>query len=281
MMLPLCALLLIPLVNAWTFRYTNATDATEIVRGQEAQNCTNSPIGKEKLFTWDPEGSDLCVSIYRDTECVSRAGYSCGIWRRNASEAFAAFDVLLEREIDAKRQTSTLALTSTSTSATTSTAMSTSSSSSSSLSSTTASATATATPTESTAVSTDNAISSSSSGPSLSGGAIAGIVIGVVAAVAIIVALVIIFMRKRNKKNATVANQSGGYGPHEADTTGTSISGTTAVMEKAADSVTRPFRPPPGSQVVELVGDEGSAKLGSSPISEMDGNSTKRNLNRS
>ncbi|KAJ5932545.1 hypothetical protein N7516_007034 [Penicillium verrucosum] len=272
MILPLYALLLTPLVNAWTFGYTNATDATEIARGGEAQDCTTSPIGKEKPFTWDPEGSDLCVSIYRDTKCASRAGYSCGVWRKNASESFAAFDVLLEKEIDAKDQTATLALTSTSTSAT-----STSTSSSSSVSSTSASATTT--PTKS-GLSAGNDNTGSSSNPSLSGGAIAGVVVGVVAAVAIIVALAVIFMRKRNRKNAPVASQHGGYGPHEADATGSSISGTTAVTEKGTDSVARPFRPPPGSHVVELAGDEGSAELGNSPISEMDGNSTKRDFNR-
>ncbi|KAJ5804455.1 uncharacterized protein N7518_000758 [Penicillium psychrosexuale] len=267
-MIPLYALFLIPLVNGWTFRYTNATNATEIARGQDSQNCTNSPIGKEKLFTWDPEGSSLCVSIYRDLKCDSRAGYACGIWRKNASEAFAAFDVLPETDIDAKHQTSTLAV-STSTSATTS--ISTSSSVSSGLVS--------ATPTESTAVSIANS-DSGSSGPSLSGGAIAGIVVGVVAAVAIIVTFAVVLIRKRNKKNAAVANQHGGYGPHEADATRSSISGTTAVVEKAADSAVRPFRPPPGSKIVELVGGEVSAELGSSPISEMDGNNIKEGFNR-
>ncbi|OQD60739.1 hypothetical protein PENPOL_c021G00148 [Penicillium polonicum] len=279
MILPLYAVLLIPLVNAWTFGYTNATDATEIARGNEAQKCTDSPIGKEKLFTWDPEGSDLCVSIYRDTKCASRAGYSCGVWRKNASESFSAFDVLLERDIDAKHQGSTLDLTSTSTSATTSTSTSTSTSNSSSSSASSTSASATTTPTES-AVSAGN-VNSGSSSPSLSGGAIAGVVVGVVAAVAIIVAFVVIFMRKRNKKNVAAASQHGGYGPHEADATGSSISGTTAVTEKGGDSIARPFRPPPGSQVVELAGDEGSAELGSSPISEMDGNTAKRDFNRS
>lgn len=70
MILPLYVLLLVPLVNAWTFRYTNATGATEIARGNEAQNCTDSPIGKQKLFSWDPEGSDLCVSIYRTPSVI-------------------------------------------------------------------------------------------------------------------------------------------------------------------------------------------------------------------
>lgn len=87
-------------------------------------------------------------------------------------------------------------------------------------------------------------------------------------------------MRKRNKKNAALANQPGGYGPHEADATGSSISGTTAIAEKESNSAARPFRPPPGSQFVELAGDEASAELGSSPISEMDGNSTKRDFHR-
>ncbi|KAJ5496503.1 hypothetical protein N7463_008490 [Penicillium fimorum] len=277
MMLPPYALFLIPLANAWTFRTTNATGATEIARGDENQQCTNATIGKGKLFTWDPEGSKLCVSIYRDTECDSRAGYSCGIWRKNASEQFLAFDVLLENEIEAKHKTST-ALISTSTSATSSKAISTSSSSS------VTAASASATPTESSAASAVNANSGSSS-LTLSGGAIAGIVVGVIAAVAIIVAFVFVFMRKKNKKNAAAANQDGGLGPHEADATESSMGGTTvaetagnSIAEKEAESV-RPFRPVPGSQVVELAGDEGSAELGSSPISEMDGTSVKQPFN--
>ncbi|KAJ5456942.1 hypothetical protein N7530_012216 [Penicillium desertorum] len=254
MMLPLYALWVLPLAHAWTFSYTNATDDTEIARGQESQNCTNSPLGKDKPFSWDPEGSSLCISIYRDTKCDSRAGYSCGAWRKSASNDFAAFDVKLEREIISEDQSTTVL----STSSTSATPTSTSTSSSASPTS----ASATATPTESAAASADSANSGSSS-TALSGGAIAGIVIGVVAGVAIIVALVVIFMRKRNKKILAAANQHGGYGPHEADATGSSISDL-----------------PPGSHVVELVGDEGSAELGSSPISEMDGSSVKRGFNR-
>ncbi|KAJ5177625.1 uncharacterized protein N7500_000324 [Penicillium coprophilum] len=281
-MLPLCALFLIPLANAWTFRTTNATGATEIARGKEEQQCSNATIGKGKLFTWDPEGSDLCVSIYRDIGCDSRAGYSCGIWRKNASEQFLAFDVLVESDIDAKHKTSTFALTATTTTATTSksTSTSTSSSSSSSLHA----ASASTTPTGSSTASGLNA-SSGSSDPSLSGGAIAGIVVGVVAAVAIFAAFIIVFMRKKNKKNAAAVNRDGGYGPHEADATESSMGETTvaekagnSIAEKEAESVRR-FRPVPGSQVVELVGDEGSAELGSSPISEMDGTSAKRPFN--
>ncbi|OQE10511.1 hypothetical protein PENVUL_c004G08974 [Penicillium vulpinum] len=293
-MLPLYALFLIPLVDAWTFRTTNATGATEISRGEEEQQCTNATIGNGKLFTWDPEGSKLCVSIYRDTDCDSRAGYSCTLWRKNASDEFLAFDVLLEGEIEAKHKTSTLAVTSTSTSATestpTSTSTSTSKSSSSSTStpastsastsSTVSPASASATPTESTAVSVGNANNSS-----LSGGAIAGIVVGVVAAVAIVVAFIFVFLRKKNKKNTAVSNQHGGYGPLEVDATGSSRSGTMVaenasnpIVEKEADSV-HPFRSSPRSHVVELIGDGGSAELGSHQISEMDGTSANRTFN--
>ncbi|KAJ5199731.1 hypothetical protein N7491_009471 [Penicillium cf. griseofulvum] len=277
MMLPIYALLLVPLANAWTFRTTNTTGDTEIARGDEEQQCTKATIGKGKLFTWDPEGSSLCVSIYHDAECESRAGYSCGGWRKNASKEFLSFDILLESEIEAKRQTSTLALTPTSTSATETASRSTPPSSSA------ASVSASATPTGSTAASGANANTGSSS--SLSGGAIAGIVIGVIAAVAIVVAFIVIFMRKKNKKKAAAASQGGGYGPHEAYAAGSSVSGTTAVenaansmAEKETESVRR-FRPVPGSRVVELVGDEGSAELGSSPISEMDGHTIKRPFN--
>ncbi|KAJ6147584.1 hypothetical protein N7497_009566 [Penicillium chrysogenum] len=212
-MLPLYALWVLPLAHAWTFSYTNATDDTEIARGQKAQNCTNSPP------------------------------------RKSASDDFSAFDVKLEREIISEDQSTTVV----STSSTSATSTSTSSSASPT------SASATATPTESAAASADSA-DSGSSNTALSGGAIAGVVVGVVAGVAIIVALVVIFMRKRNKKILAAANQHGGYGPHEADATGSSTS--------------------PGSHVVELVGDEGSAELGSSPISEMDGSSVKRGFNR-
>ncbi|KXG47218.1 uncharacterized protein PGRI_010880 [Penicillium griseofulvum] len=274
-MLPLHALLLVPLASAWTFQTTNTTGDTQISRGEEEQQCTEATIGKGKLFSWDPEGSSLCVSIYNDAECESRAGYSCGKWGKSASKEFLSFDILLESEIEAKRKTSTLALTPSSTSA----AATATASKSTSPSSTAASVSASTTPTGSTAASAAN--TDTGSGSSLSGGAIAGIVIGVIAAIAIIVAFIFIFMRKKNKK-AAAARQGGGYGPHEANAAGSSVSGTT-VVEKAAESMAekeaqsvRRFRPVPGSRVVELVGDEGSAELGSSPVSEMDGYTIKR-----
>lgn len=100
--------------------------------------------------------------------------------------------------------------------------------------------------------------------------------IGVIAAVAIVAGFIFFYIKRKNKKNTPLVDEHGGYGPHEVGATGSSVSGTT-VAEKSADStVVRAFRPPPGSRIVELVGDESTAELGSSPISEMDGQTAKR-----
>ena len=246
-------------MNAWTFSYTNQTGETEIIRGSgnDERNCTIANIAETKLFTWDPEGADQCVSIYRDTTCESMAGYSCTAWRKNASKTFMAFDVMPENLIVSKSEPSSLVSeTPTPTSASTS-ATSTSISS----------AASTPTPTTS-----DAAAGNANSGSSgLTGGAIAGVVIGVLAGVAIIIGLVVFFMKRSNKKNVS-ATPPGSYGPgrQEVDGTGSSMSGTTAytVKEPLASAG---FRPAPGSRLVELKGDEGSAELGSSPISELDG----------
>jgi hypothetical protein len=257
-------LLFVPLVNAWTFLTTSPDNITEIARGEAYQACTNATIGQERLFTWDPEGSHLCVSIYRDTDCTSRGGYSCPIWRKNASAPFAAFDIMLESQIIAKSLSSAYSATHTTTPTPKPTATSVRSVS--------------ATPTDPAAAAASD--DGGSSGSSLSGGAIAGVVIGVIAGVAIIVVLVFFYIRRNSKKNAPVTVEHGGYGPHEADATNSSISGTTVTAEKGGDPAMRAFRPPPGARVVELVGDEGSAELGSSPISEMDGHSSVKPFNR-
>ncbi|KAJ5342376.1 hypothetical protein N7541_011500 [Penicillium brevicompactum] len=249
---------LLPLANSWTFRYTNETNETEIIRGNEERNCTIANISEEKLFTWDPEGSKQCVSIYRDTACDSMGGYSCTAWRKNASRTFMAFDIMPENLILSKDQTSTIA--STSTAPSTSAFTSTTSTSSVSVSSNT--------PTSSPSNAAAAGTTTSGSSAGLSGGAIAGIVIGVVAAVAILIGLVVFFLKRQTKQDKTgPVVQPGGYGPHEADGTGSSMSGTTAKEPLTSLG----FRPVPGSRFVELKGDEGSTELGSSPISELDG----------
>ncbi|KAJ5312777.1 hypothetical protein N7508_003607 [Penicillium antarcticum] len=256
LMLPLYALSLLQLASAWTFRYTNKTDDTLILRGSDDKNCTVISLAEGKLFTYDPEGSDLCVSIYYDAECNSRAGYSCTSWRKNASASFFGADIAPERPAVS---TSTTALPTFSTTAPPSTSTSASVSES-----------VTSTPT-STTTPTDAVISESSS--SLSGGAIAGIVIGVVAGLAIVAGLIFFFMRRNRKNNAPPVVPPGSYGPHEAEATVSSFSGATEKME---DSSKRSFRPPTGSKVVELAGDVGTYELPNSPINEMDGRSATK-----
>ncbi|KAJ5558206.1 hypothetical protein N7461_002178 [Penicillium sp. DV-2018c] len=274
-MLPSYALLFAPLVSAWTFRTTAPDNTTDIARGEAIQACTNATIGKDRLFTWDPEGSNLCVSIYRDTDCTSRAGYACDIWRKNASAPFVAFDVMLESEIVAKSLSAAYSATHTTT--TTASSGPTASGSVRPVPATTTDSAAGATSDPAAAAAGEDG---GSSGSGLSGGAIAGVVIGVIAGVAIIVALAVFFMKRKNKKSAPITAEHGGYGPHEADATNSSISGTTVIAEKGGDSAVRAFRPPPGSRVVELAGDQGTAELGSSPVSEMSGQSSVKPFNK-
>ncbi|KAJ6033162.1 hypothetical protein N7499_009431 [Penicillium canescens] len=261
LMLPLYALSLLPLATAWTFLYTNKTDSTLILRGSDDQNCTAISLAKDKLFTFDPEGSDLCVSIYYDDQCSSRAGYSCTSWRKNASASFFGVDIAPERPAVS---TSTTALPSSSTAASTSASTSTSTSASVSESAT---STPTSTPTPS-----DAATSDTSSG--LSGGAIAGIVIGVVAGLAVLAGLIFFFMRRNRKKNAPASVQPGSFGHHEAEATVSSLSGATE--KPPGSSGGGSFRPAPGSKLVELAGDAGTFELPNSPLSEMDGHSATK-----
>ncbi|KAJ5757713.1 uncharacterized protein N7511_006407 [Penicillium nucicola] len=257
LMLPLYALSLLQLASAWTFRYTNKTDDTLILRGSDDKNCTVISLAEGKLFTYDPEGSDLCVSIYYDDECDSRAGYSCTSWRKNASASFFGVDIGPER---LATSTSTTALP------TFSSAVSTSTSKPASVSEA-----VTNTPT-STPTTTPTDASKSDSSSSLSGGAIAGIVIGVVAGLAVLAGLIFFVWRNR-KNNAPPSVQPGGYGPHEAEATVSSFSGATEKMDDTSKGGS--LRPQTGSEVVELAGDV-TYELPNSPINEMDGNSTTK-----
>lgn len=254
-------LLFIPLVNAWTFRYTNKTEESEIIVGSGEQNCTVGNIAGGKEFSYNPGGaSDLCVSLYRDKSCTSRGGYSCTVWQRNASRNFMAFDVKSEKVILSEDQTSTMTSTSMTS---TSTSISTTSS-------------PTTTPTPSDAAAAGNA----NSGSGLSGGAIAGVIIGVVAAVAIIVGLVVFFM-KRQKKQTPAPPTTGSYGPHEGGATGSVMSGTTAQDQMSpiggfseAAQKQRFMELPGQSATSELGGSQTlTSELGNNSISELDGGS--------
>ncbi|KAJ5577992.1 uncharacterized protein N7459_006956 [Penicillium hispanicum] len=261
MKLPLSIFFFLPHVNAWTFLYTNTTDNATILHEKGTLGCTRVDLAGGKEFSWDPESSSFCISIYYDDSCTSRGGISCPTWKKNASTHFGSIEISTDDEAStASVSIVTLAPISTST-ATSSTA-----------------STPTTTTTSTTADSP--ATAKSSSRPSLSGGAIAGIVIGAIAGVLIIAALCF-FLSRRRRKNAAVITQQANSVPEGPYTPQTATPGTPAtsgpssmgILEKPPSSSITPaaYRPAAGSRVVDLSGPERPSELGDNSISELDG----------
>ncbi|KAJ5729216.1 uncharacterized protein N7483_003724 [Penicillium malachiteum] len=268
---------LIPLVHGWTFLYTNSSGQSTILEETGKLNCTKIQLAEDKLFTWDPKKRDLCISIYYDESCDNRGGISCPFWKKNASTNFGSIAVFTNNEA-ASASVSTMTMTSTASTS------SSSSSSTTDLSNSTTSVvsfTSPVTPTSSTAApaAASDGTSSTKSDSGLSGGAIAGIVIGAIAGVLIIAALSF-FFRRRNRKNATLANQQSGsmpQAPYGRPIPGTATSfaatspSTTHPAEKESFSSSGiPTRPPPGSTMSELSGHTRPVELVNTPISELD-----------
>ncbi|KAJ5883827.1 uncharacterized protein N7473_010713 [Penicillium subrubescens] len=279
----LCTLSLIPLVDAWTFLYTNSTGNATILHDTGTDNCTSIDLAGGKFFSWDPEDSGLCISIYYDSSCKERGGLSCNAWSKNASTTFHGVQIYSESDSSSASVSTSTPTPTTSASSSTSTSTSTS---------TTLSTSTPTTPT-STATSTNSATAGSGSSSSISGGAIAGIVIGVVAAVAIIGGLFFYFGR-RNRKNASTpaGNQQSGpasgsmpgepHGPYSPQApmlvAGYAQPPYTDNSDKAPNSSSgmSSVRPAPGSRVVELAGHDRAVELGNSPISELDGQTSEK-----
>ncbi|KAJ5798862.1 uncharacterized protein N7503_006367 [Penicillium pulvis] len=258
----LYTLFLAPLAHGWTFRYTNSTSDTTILEETGSRNCTKIQLAKNKLFSWDPEGSNECVSIYYDENCETSGGYSCAFWKKSASHDFGSIDVSTSN-----KAASVSVITTTETATSTSASSVTSTTGTSSAAST--SSTFSASPTTTSSAATTDSTSSSST---ISGGAIAGIVIGVLVGILVIAAIFFI-LRRRNRKLAAAANSQsdpslqGPYGrqasvPETITTFGPSSTSTAHPAEKSADSALRVFEMPSHNPPVELV---------STPINEMEG----------
>jgi hypothetical protein len=89
-----------------------------------------------------------------------------------------------------------------------------------------------------------------------------------VAGLAILAGLIFFCMRRNRKNDAPATVQHGGYEPHEAEATVSSVSGATEKMSDGQHAT--------GSKIVELAGDPGTFELPNSPINEMDGRSATK-----
>ncbi|KAJ5724398.1 hypothetical protein N7493_006126 [Penicillium malachiteum] len=277
--------LLVPLVHGWTFLYTNSSGQSTILEETGKLNCTKIQLAEDKLFTWDPEKSHLCISIYYDDSCVNRGGISCPFWKKNASTNFGSISVFTNNEA-ASASISTMTVTTT---ASTSSSSSSSSTDSSNTTTSVVSSVSPATTTSSTtaAAAASDSTTSTKSDSGLSGGAIAGIVIGAIAGVLIIAGL-LFFFRRKNRKNATLANQHSGPAPQDPYNRQGSIPGTATSFAATSPSTTHPtekeafsssgapIRPPAGSTMSELSGHTRPVELVNTPISELDAQPQKK-----
>lgn len=240
---------LLPLVQAWTFRYTNSDNETTTIHGTENLDCTDIDLPSGNEVSFHPEGTLPCLSLYHGAKCPDSEKGSFKIndtctaweWTTNAHGNFSGIEVYVSGAPTATASMSTATQTSASTG--TSTSQSTS--------------------------------SGSSSGLTLSGGAIAGIVVGLVCAFLIVAA--IFFFLGRRKRKAKLANQQNSppapYEPSETeDKKADVVTSAKGISEKPADSHPAGFELAPGSQPAELAGSGQNqpAELATNLVHELD-----------
>lgn len=256
----LLVVLLLPLTSAWVFTYRNGSNyATSFDDARNNKSCTkiDNPAGSK--FEWEPQGGPWCLHLYTDTNCTLGGGHTCrGIdWYKESSKDLHSFEVQHQPPgyEDPTKQTS----------------------------STTSRVPATVTVT-----STDppTAAPVAASGrKALSGGGIAGVVIGVLAGVALFAALGFFLGKRAGRRQggesaaAAVAAaaggmQNGGGSADEPKPATSPASQTQALSPDSPVSGEQTYRPP-GSRMVELVGNNGTSELSDTHrVMELDGSST-------
>lgn len=271
-MIPLLLpLLLTPLLHttlsqAWVFTYRNGTnDATSFNDPRHNKSCTEIDNPEGSRFEWEPQSGPWCLYLYKDSNCTRGAGHTCrGIdWVHETSQDLNSFEVQTRPDgydDPAKESESGTASAEEKTVTVTS-------------------------------VPTDIAGSGDGGREPLSGGGIAGVVIGVLAGV-VLFSVLGFFLgkkagRKQGEKDASVAAagiQNGhGGGPGQEYKPVTTTTETTSPMSQTQfGSPTSPvageqtYRPP-GSRMVELVGNNGTTELSdTNRVMELDGSSSAK-----
>lgn len=248
--------------TAWVFVYRNSSNDETSTHSLEERPCQKIDQSAGHEFQWDAQGGPWCIYLYKDSNCTDGAGWECNgrDWQQDSSTNLLSFEVQHRPPGYSDPALST-----------------------------SATATATAAPNATVTV-TSTPVPVGGRKP-LSGGGIAGVVIGVVAGVVVFAILgfylgarrgraqggdVIAGADERGDSNGGLRN--GAVAAVEENKEATSPMSQTQVVSPQSPPVQaaeQTYRPP-GSRMVELVGNNGTSELSdSNRVMELEGNSAK------
>ena len=250
--------------TAWVFVYRNASNDATSTYSLEERPCQKIDQSAGHEFQWDAQGGPWCIYLYRDSNCTEGAGWECNgrDWQKDSSTNLLSFEVQHRPPGYSDPALST-----------------------------SATASPTAAP-DATITVTSSPMPGNGRKP-LSDGGIAGVVIGVVAGVVLFAILGFFLGRKWGRAQGG----NGIAGVDEQDDNRTGLQNGAAVAEENKDvlspvSQTRLVSPesppvqaaeqtyrPPGSRMVELVGNNGTSELSdSNRVMELEGNTIKAHV---
>ncbi|RJE21114.1 hypothetical protein PHISCL_06548 [Aspergillus sclerotialis] len=251
--------------TAWVFVYRNASNDATSTHSLEERPCQKIDQSAGHEFQWDAQGGPWCIYLYKDSNCTEGGGWECNgrDWQADSSTNLLSFEVQHRPPGYSDPALST-----------------------------SATASPTAAP-NATITITSTPVPVNGRKP-LSDGGIAGVVIGVVAGVVLFAILGFFLGRKRGRAQGGNAIT----GADEQGNSNTGLQNGAAVAAAAAEEnkdatspmsqtqIVSPESPPvqaaeqtyrpPGSRMVELVGNNGTSELSdSNRVMELEGNSVK------
>lgn len=256
---------LIPPTSPWAFAYRSTPENATSTHGTSPLHCTIINQTKGLQFEWDAQGGPWCIYLYKDTNCTVGGGWECNgrDWKKDSSDHIGSFEVTKRPAgyDDPALSTSTTAGT--------------------------ASPTATVT-----RVQTETQTVAPGGRKALDGGGIAGVVVGVLVAVAGIAGLAWFLGRRAGRagraggggmgmgtgtgtgdsdRGAEEIEKAVGVSPTETEhgqsqtqtqtQTETQTQSTSPELPESATTLATGTYRPPGSRMVELVGNNGTSEL--------------------